>query len=239
MLTLSDIRTQFYALIDQSPTNSKFTPTQANELINQAIRYIAVRTTWPRKMYSVQAVEDQENYTLPTDNMLILNAWFGNVSVRRDVRPIDLLTVETLDEINPFWMDETSDTQGRPTRVILRERTVAIIDPRPNAEESATGKKLHLQYIYEPATLSSDSANPDIGTAFHDHIHVYAAHLAYLGKLANPKMANDLLKLVNVKVDEIKPVTTKDVERMGWVFSSDDAWAVGGDDGFGVSDLTL
>src|SRR3990167_4387800 len=99
MPTLQQIRNSTRILISQTDSsNSDFTDSELNGLINQGLIFFAVQTKWPRDLISIQAEEDKDTYTLPSDNLLIVDAYFGNTDTNSDVRPLTIISPQVLKE---------------------------------------------------------------------------------------------------------------------------------------------
>ena len=213
--TLSTLRSDFYNLIDEVEGNSHVSATQANGFINEAIQKIAVKVHNPRKFDSgTQVTQDDADYDAPSDFVYLVGAYFGDEEMANDKVPLIIVRESGLKEMNPAWLDRTDASQGRPTHLIFADRNTFMLYPRPNAAESETGKKLWLYYSYLPATLSSDSGEPDIPDAYHDVIKYYASYLAYLGKLNNPVMAASNLNIFENEIEDRMPAAEKEAEEL-------------------------
>src|SRR3990167_10559297 len=213
--TLITIRSDSYNLIDEVEGNSHVSADQMNGFINEAIQKIAVKVHQPRKFDSgTQVAQDDADYDAPSDFLYLVGAYFGNEEIANDKVTLKIVRESGLKYMNPGWLDRTDSSQGRPDKLIFVDRNTFMLDPRPNAAESATGKKLWLYYAYLPSTLSSDSGNPDLPDAYHDTIKYYAAYLAYLGKLNNPIMAASCLKIFENELEDRAEYADKEAEEL-------------------------
>lgn len=233
-LTRQQIRTQVRALIDQTDTgNTKFTDTELNEYIGEAVNYAAVQIEYPRDFIEVQVEQNVGDYTLLTDALIVRTAYFGNKSTANDIGPLQIISEEQLTALFPAWLDESGTNTGRPTYLIVKDRNTVSIFPKPNATQSATGKKLILDYIYNPAALNSDSDIPDLPVPFHNILQFYAGHLAYI-RLTNSDMSIKLMNIFAAKVKELKVSVSKEtVEGMffGWAYDP----GIDNEESFGVT----
>jgi len=230
--TLQQIRSQSRNLINQTDsTNSHVDDTTLNDFINQAVRFTGTQIEYPRDFVEVQVEEAVGAYTVPSDMLIIRTAYFGDKSIQGDLRPLSIISEETLREMKRNWLEETSVNVGRPERIILLDRNTVFVEPRPDVENSASGKKLIMDYVYVPGTLTSDSQSPDLPLPFHDILSFYAAHLAYL-KMTNQEMADKMYANFEKKIEILKPSVTRETkEGMGWQWGfSDD---VNDDNGYG------
>lgn len=221
-LTRQQLRTQLRVLIDQpDPANSKFTDAQLNEYIDEAVNYTAVQIEYPRDFVEVQAESNVGAYTLLTDTLIIRTAYFGNKSSGNDVRPLTVISEETLKEMYPSWLDESGNNNSRPQFLILLDRRTIFVYPKPDVTNSATGKKIILDYIFNPASLSSESDIPDLPLPYHSVLQFYAGHLAHL-RLNNADMSIKLLGMYDKKIKELKSSVVKETsEGMSFQFGWD------------------
>lgn len=222
MATLAQLRERTRKFINQPETNSDFTNDELNQLIYEGVVFLSVLIKWPRDIMSVPVSQGFDVYTLPQDNLLILDAFYGNTDKVNDVKPLKILPISTLKERVPSWLDNTADSQGEPIYLSLLDRQSVIVKPTPNADAVTNSRKLILQYIYYPATLSNDGDIPDLPLAYHDQLPYYASHLAYAGKLNNSAKSAELLNMVLGKVKALEPPITKETETRGFEFGSYD-----------------
>lgn len=211
------IRTQCRSIINEpDPNNTHLTDSDLNSLIDQSILFTAAFIQYPRKFWTQQVTVDTAAYTLPTDFVSALLVYFGDPAVNNDVRPISVVSEETLRSIYPGWLDTTSGTQGRPRFAMFKTRTSILLQPRPTSAEATTGKKIHMNYVYAPAALASDSDSPDLPVPFHDILQHYVAHLAYV-RLQVVESAVLALKNFSDKVNAIKAEVTREAKELsGW-----------------------
>lgn len=227
MATRSDIRTQCRALLNEADSsNTHFTDAQINEYIDEAIMFMATMIEYPRKFDSgTQAVDGTARYSLPTDNLVIISVYFGDTNTQNDIRPLQIVTEETLKSMYPNWLDATSSSKGRPQFAVVVDRSTCLIHPRPDSSNSASGKKVLFDYVYTPATLTSDSSSPDLPTPFHNLIQLYVAYLAYL-KLNQQDQAIASLKLLSEQIKVIRSTVVKETrESLGWEWAVHDGGA--------------
>lgn len=161
-------------------------------------------------------LETKPAYTLPSDAVILLTAYFGDVSIKGDVRPLKIIPEEALREIFPSWLDENSGSRGVPQYVTLIDRTTVLVTPTPDANASASGKKLHIGYCYQPAILTSDSDSIDLPIVYHDLVSQYAAHLCWLTKLAKPEIGIALIGQMMEKAKKLEELIVKDSVSFGF-----------------------
>ena len=167
---------------------------------------------------------DKAVYPFPSDFILLLTIYFGDVNTKEDMKKLEVISEETLSELNRSWLDETSETQGRPERVIILDGNKNFLaNPRPNSAESAGGKKFVFNYVYSPAVLGSEGSEPQFALPYHDLLPIWAAHLCYLGKLKNGEKAAELKQDFYDKVKEIRPTLTKESKAgLRWQWGYDE-----------------
>ena len=219
MATRAALRTTARDLIQQTDeANTDFTNSELNAYIDEGVKFLATIVKWPRDKIDVQAVDGTGAYTLPTDAILIWNCYFGDVSVSGDVVPLDVMSEAELAVINPSWLDEHANAKGTPKRIILLDRTTIFIEPRPDADSSVSGKKIILTYVYSPATLGNDTAEPDLPLTFHDLVPIFVKHKCYSGKLKDSVLANAAMREVIEKAKVLDPIVTREheLQSMYW-----------------------
>lgn len=180
MATRSVIRGQVYTLLRETSGDSHFTDTEINDFIDQTQTFIANLIEYPRKETSTQVSEGNGSITLPSDNLHVIHAYFGDSAKVDDLTPLTLVNEDTIKLIYPAWKDQTSSSKGRPAYFFQIDKTTGYLFPRASADESATGKKYYLIYVYNPAAISGDSSSPDLPTSYHDIMKFYVLHLCYL-----------------------------------------------------------
>ena len=235
-LNLGQLRTKTYALIDEvEGGDTHFTDASViTGYLNEAAEFSAVFIEYPRDLVSVQAEEGKPSYPNPSDNLLLRTAYFGDRSVLGDVKPLKIVSEETLKTIYPSWLDQHSSSRSdRPEYLIQLDRLTITIIPTPNAVGAASGKKIHLNYNYVPTAMSIDTDTPDVPIPYHNLLPLYAAHLCYLGRLNNEKAAAVFIKSFMDKIKLLKSAVTKETKEsqgFSWDYSEVD---VGGSGGFG------
>lgn len=227
--TLQQLQNDFRILISQTDENdTDFTSAEITGFLNQGVQYLASLVEYPRDIMEIQVQDNYAAYTLPSDTMKLRTAYFGDRSITGDWRPISVIFEERLNEIYPSWGENTDDSKGRPEVICLLDRQTVLIHPRPNAVESVTGKKLYLGYVYYPAALVNDGDYPDLPNIYHQFVPLYAAHLAYMGKLKNVEIANGFLKQCIDKAKSVQPQATNEITDLYFSFGNDDEEPVSG-----------
>lgn len=212
MATLSQIRTTVRQYISQTDTaNTDFTDSELNGYINMGTRYMGALVKQPRRLSEIQVEEGKAAYTLPSDAVIVRTAYFGSVT-DGDAVPLSVMTEEALKSENPNWLSEATSDRGRPLRLILLDRTTVVVNPTPSATESASGKKLRVTYVYQPAVLSADGDTPDLPIVYHDFISEYANHLCCMSKLKEPEKGLAILQTLDAKAKKFENLIVKDTE---------------------------
>lgn len=201
-------------------TNTDFSNTELTGFANEGVRFLGALVKKPIDHVEIQVQQDYAAYTLPSDAILLNTAYFGDVNVQGDVRPLSIVSEEALKEVRPNWMDQSVSSQGRPTRIVLIDRVTVLIDPRPNALESVGGKKLHIGYVYQPGILNLDSDTPDLPIVYHDLIADYIQYMACLSKLNKPDLATAVLGQMADKAKKLEPLILKESTSFGFSWGS-------------------
>ena len=220
-VTLQQLRARVRTKLRETADDTHFTDDVLNSYINESIEFTAVFIEFPRDLVRIAAEEDTPNYTLPADNMIVKTAYFGNPSVSGDVKPLEVLTEETLAQLVPNWLDETISSQGRPLYLIVLDKNTISVYPRPNSAEGVSGKWIFLNYVYDPDPITQNSQTPDLPPVYHSILQFYVLHLCYL-TLANGDMSTRMFNEYMGKVKLIKPATTKETaQAMFFAWGSD------------------
>lgn len=222
MATLAETRTLVRQAISQTDaTMSDFTDAELNGFIDQGVRSLGAMVKKPIKRSSFQVAVDTGSYAIATyvsDLIIPTKAYFGDTSIVGDVRPLRIIPEEELAELSPTWLDATTSSRGRPN-YLIRDGANLLIIPRPNADESATGKKVYVSYVYQPVA-STESAQLDLPIVYHDLVKDYAVHLCYMGKLANADHGIAIKAQVVTDAKKLEGLIVKESESPGFYWGS-------------------
>src|SRR3990167_782528 len=207
MLTLQQIDARVLNFLSETSDNNNVDQPARRSFINDAVRMTAAISESTEDSIEVTPDVGIGAYTLPSDNLLITHAYFGNKYLKNDLKPLKIYTKEVIKSISPYWLDETDESRGTPARLILVDRMTVFLDPRPDSE-NITNKKLVLWYIFEPQGLGGDGDVPNIAPIFHPILAFYATYLCYL-KLKNPEMATKFYNDFLVHYNLIKGIATR------------------------------
>lgn len=221
--TLGQLRQQTYNLIREdnplvvttNPNTHFPDQTVIDGFLNEGCEFSAVFIEYPRDLVSITTQNNVGSYANPVDNLVLRTAYFGDPTLPGDVRPIKIISEETLKEYYPSWLDQsTAGTASRPVYLIQKDRLTVHIFPRPNVD----GKLLILNYNYNPAPMVNDSDVPDLPIPYHDLLPLYAIHLAYYA-LQNSALSAQMYKDFMEKVMRLKSAVTKESKEqlsMSW-----------------------
>lgn len=221
MATLAQIRSRLLNEISQVAGNTDFSDSELNGFINEGITFGATLLQWPYDIMDVQVELGIPIYTLPADTLMLREAYFGNRTTAGDVKPLKIYTEATLKELNPNWLDNTNSTRGRPARVCLLDKSSVLLDPRPDVDNSASGKRLYVSYVYYPAALAADGDLPVLPLGTHDFLSIYGAHKCYAGKLNNPQLSAAKLQEFLSKLKLLEPKVDRPVQQLAFHWGSE------------------
>lgn len=213
--TLQQLRNVVYGLLREDSTNTHFSDiTVIDGYLNEGVEYGAVFIEYPRDVVSVLAVQGVGSYPNPQDNLVLRTAYFGNRdTIQGDIRPIKVISEETLKTIYPSWMDQTDgSTSDFPEYLIQLDRKTVYIYPRPNANAVAKSRKLFLNYNYVPAPMINDSDVPDLPVPYHNLLPEYALHRCYTA-LQNQDLSERMFKSFMAKIQQLKSAVTKETKE--------------------------
>lgn len=224
MATLQQMRSRAYGQISQTEGSSDITTSEMNGFLNEGQRFLAPLIKWPRDFVDYTPVEGTPAYTLPSDFVLLRNAYYGDpTAVNGQMIPLEIWTEETMKGVIPTWMSQTSDDRGTPKRLILLDRSTIYVNPTPDADAVAGNTKLRIGYVYQPADMTADGDSPDLPITYHDFVIDYAVYRCYNGKLNQSQEADRVLNSIVSRSKLIEPVVTKefDIQSMNWGERSD------------------
>lgn len=222
MSSLGTIRQQVLDLIRQSATDTQVSTTQLNSWINLALELAATIIEWPRKkIVAANPAQGVSTIAKPSDFISLYDAYYGDPAVSGDIRPMTIITMETLKDLNPRWLDATSSNQGRPQYIAHLDQSNFTIVPAPDSVNA--GKPLTIIYVYNQAALAADSDVPVLPLVFHDILQFLAAHF-YYENMTDPKMAKEMLDNFNELSTKIKLSQTKETTHyeLQWGADLDD-----------------
>lgn len=225
--TLQQLRNSVYALLREDSTNTHFTDTTVIDgFLNEGVEYAAVFIEYPRDLVSVAAQNGVGSYPNPADNLVLRTAYFGNRdTILNDIRPLKVISEETLKTIYPSWLDQNAgSTADRPEYLIQLDRKTIYIFPRPNAVAVANSRKIWLNYNYVPASMTNDSDTPDLPVPYHNIMVDFALYRCYIA-LQNVPLAEQMFKSFIAKIQQLKSAVTKETKE-GLSFQ----WGMGFDD---------
>lgn len=218
MATLSVIRTQCRLEIDQTnSSNSDYSDSELNVLINDAINHIAVLTNYPRVFTEITPVAGTGDYDISSSGVTngtinIMYAYYGNRAVSGSVGRLKITTEAKLRSMYPSWLETASDSNGEPFYLIRKTPNTITVFPKPSADSVADGNKIILHRSYYPETISSDSASPDLPESYHQLIKFVVAFYCYSGKLKNQEMATSKFNVFTTLFKQISAVEEKEIE---------------------------
>lgn len=216
MPTVQQIDAGFLLLLRETSDDTRFTPEQRYGFLNEAKNYIAALSNQTTDLVTVVTTQNVGAYTLPSDTLLINNAYFGTELTANGVWPLKVVTRKVLKELFPNWLDETAGAAGTPIYLVKFDQNTIYVHPRPDASQA--GKKIFMDYGYVPADISASTDTPDIPVIYHSIMKFYAAYLAYLPtnqELAT-KLYDGFLKHYNVLKENVDR-EAEDLLRWKWV----------------------
>lgn len=230
MATLAETRTLIRQGISQvDATASDFSDAELNGFVDQGVRFLGALVKKPTKRTSFQVTVNISTYAIASftpDLIIPTKAYFGDTSIPGDVLPLRIIPEEELAELSPAWLDAHASSQGRPI-YLIKDGANLLIYPRPNADQSATGKKVYVSHVYQPAD-SVESVELDLPVVFHDLVVQYGTHLCYLGKLNNLKQATTIKQQIEKDAKRLEGLIVKESESPGFYWgtsiSPDDEW---------------
>lgn len=204
MATLKQLRDRFLVHIDQVGDGGRFTDIEANILINEAQEKVGVIISQPRDWVSIVSQLNVGVYNYSEDHLFTISAYFGdpNPAIQKDVKKLEYVSLQTMDERYPGWQADGSESNGRPAVFTNFNQFQILAWPKPDAANA--GKRLFLCETYTPNPLDTDSQECSLPVQWHSDVALYAAYLAYLGKLQKFDVAAQFRKdfYDNIKLTE-------------------------------------
>lgn len=192
MATVAAIDADLLNLLSETAADTHFSDSaERYGYISRAQEIAAIKCEWPRDHAEVSITTDVGAYTLPSDFLLLRAVYIDNVGTGTGKRKLEVTKTEVIGALHGGWLDESVDsTKGDPRLAFLYDKATLYIFPRPNSAYS--GKKVTIEYVYQPTELTLSTQTPDLPTPYHNILKFYAAYLCYL-KLKNPEMAARML----------------------------------------------
>lgn len=221
MATLQQLQSRTYDLLRETSSDGHFTSDQITGHLNHAQEFLAALSSPPEDLVSVATQENVGQYTLPSDQLIIKQAFFGDKDTSGQISPLTILNKAIAKEMFPRWLDATSANAGFPTHLWRYDKTTIYIHRRPNADHA--GKRIYLFYGFNPTALVNASDEPQIHPQYHNIMPFFACRLAYLA-LSNGKMAttmyNNFLQDYNLISDNVDK-EAEEIFAFKWGISED------------------
>lgn len=209
-LTLQQLRSRTLDFLRETASDSHFTTDQLNGYLNDAQEYVALVTSPPEDLVTVAVETNKGSYLLPSDNILITSAFYGDSTISNNVRPLTIISKINAKHMFPSWLDETTQTTGEPTHLWYLDNSSIFVYPRPNSEQ--TGKRILMYYGFSPTLMTADGDVPSVRNNYHSLLPKYACRMAYYA-LSNPVMAKEMMNAFLQDLSQIKSTVEKEAEE--------------------------
>lgn len=213
-LTLAQLRARTYDRLRETSADSHFSDSQINSYLNEAQDYIAAMGSPPDKnnlSAPIPVTINTGDYTNPSDDLYLQQAYFGTTTNSSDVFPLRIVTKEIMKDLFPNWMDATIAAAGTPKYIFRKDFNTLSLFPRPDSTNA--GKNIYLFYGDVPTDMVSDIDTPSVASPFHNCLPFYACRLAYYA-LTNPTMAKEMFSAFMTDYNAIKDNVNKEAEEV-------------------------
>lgn len=209
MSTLQQLQSFFLLGLRETTADSHFTDSQQAGLLNQGMNFLAALSNTTTDLVEITTESNIGAYTIPSDNLLFQEAYYGVPSSTGKMYPLKIVTRKFLREIAPGWLDETSANGGQPRYLVKLDPQTLYIHPRPIGEW--VGQKVLLYYGFLPAPMVAAGDTPGIPAIYHPLITLYALYLAY-DSLGNPEMASKKFNDFRGQYNMLKDVVDREAD---------------------------
>jgi len=187
--------------------NSHFTPEEMVAWYEDWHRDVALWSKWPKAEATVTngSVISQSTYPIDATKVLeILKIYYAG-------KPLDMKTIEFLDDINPGWRSVTNDT---PIYSYMMDSDVIGLYPAPKVAED----EIRVRYVKIPNASTTGLDVPDISVGYHTSGELYIAAKAHRS-IGNSEEADKMDTLYILKKKEIKGAIKSPEKQQGWDWS--------------------
>jgi len=191
---------------EEDSANSHFSDDEIYDYVNQAIRYLGTDLEWPLQLAQATSVADQAVYTLPDDFISLAEVYFDN-------SPLTILDRGDLKHISSQWQESTASL---PRYAYKQDNRKFGVWPKPDSDHADLA--IQIQYVKLPPDLDSDTAVPDLHTAFQDCLPFYASFLCE-HKIGNTKRADKNYEFYDLHKKRIQSKLQRfsdDLMRLRW-----------------------
>lgn len=164
-MTLDQMRTRFYELIEEVSTNTQFPSATVTAWINVAINLMNMEALYNETALSLSTVSGTRTVALPAGFIVTKDVYYTTAGgIKKALAPVRSEVIQ---------YDFT--TTGTPEFYSIRSGSL-ILDPIPDQSASS----ISGYYIGKETALSGDSDTPSMSDEFHMYIVRYAVYLACL-----------------------------------------------------------
>ena len=204
-MTRDQIITNSRKLIyETDSSNSHFTPEELTDWYEDWHRDIASFSKWPRAEATVTdgSVIGQSTYQIDATKVLqIQQVYYAG-------KPIDMKSMEFLDEYDDDWRSVTNNT---PLYAYMKDSDVLGLYPAPKV----TADEIRVRYVKIPNVSTVGTDVPDVSVSYHITAELYIAAKAHRS-IGNIDEADRYDGLYNSKRMEVKGLVKIPEKRDGW-----------------------
>ena len=191
-------------IYETDSSNSHFTPEEMIAWYEDWHRDIAMYSKWPKAEATVTGGSIIGQSTYPIDASKVLEI----LKVYYNKKPIEMKTVEFLDEIDPEWRTVEDDD---PEYVYMMDSDVIGFYPAPKT----AGDEIRLRYVKIPNKSTVGMDVPDVSVGYHISGGLYIAAQA-LRSIGNSDEADKMDTLYMLKKKEVKGAIKSPEKQQGW-----------------------
>lgn len=175
-MTLSDMRTHFWELIQESSSDTAFPSATVNRWLNLALERASMEALYYEKAYALSTTSGTREVNVPSDFIVSKELHYETGGTRKELCPVKYPVIA---------VDYT--TTGTPEFYSIRAGQI-VLDPVPNV----TGSTLKGYYVAKETALSGDSDSPQLPAQYQGYLIHYAVYLSLLSdgqtQLAQPHL---------------------------------------------------
>lgn len=194
-------------IYETDSSNSHFTPEEMITWYEDWHRDVALWSKWPRAEATVTggSIVGQSTYPIDVEKVLeILKVYYKG-------KPLDMKTVDFLDEFDPEWRSVNDDD---PIYAYMMDSDVIGLYPAPKT----AADEIRLRYVKIPNESTTGNDVPDVAMGYHISGGLYIAAQAHRS-IGNSDEADKLDVMYMLKKKEVKGAIKSPEKQQGWDWS--------------------
>src|SRR3990167_4059700 len=176
-LNLGSILTQTRRIVNETDSgNTHCSDVELSTWTNVWLNDSAIFLDYPRASTQIATTNGISTYSLPTDFLYSLEAFYDQVASGGELK-LEELAQNQLEEV--YSREWRQDASSDPYHYYFPDISVIAVHPPPNSA-NAGASTLRLFYVQTPAELALSTDTPDLPTAYHYTAPYFVASQCFL-----------------------------------------------------------